>query len=161
MKNIWQFIKFSLVGLSNTLISEGVYVIVVFWGGHYLIASLLGFLISVLNAYYWNSRYVFTQAENGERVWWKALAKTYAAYLGGYLLNVVLLVLWIDVVQISRFLEGPAGWCTAQGWERFDAQLLGEILAAGINLLITVPVNYVLNKYWAFRSEKVQMGGEG
>ena len=51
-----QFVKFGLVGVLNTLISEGLYVIIVFFGGHYLLASLVGFVLSVLNAYYWNSK---------------------------------------------------------------------------------------------------------
>ena len=172
-----QFIKFGLVGVLNTLISEGIYVIIVFFGGHYLVASLVGFVLSVLNAYYWNNKYVFVEEDAGgaeslkgervrpagetevtqedtgrpQRVWWKTLLKTYVAYAGGYLLNVVLLILWIDIVRISRWFGGLAQLCSAWGIERLDAQTLGEIAAAGINLIITVPLNFVVNKYWAFR----------
>ena len=60
-----QFVKFGLVGVLNTLISEGLYVIIVFFGGHYLVASLVGFVLSVLNAYYWNSKYVFKEEPGG------------------------------------------------------------------------------------------------
>ena len=147
-----QFVKFGLVGVLNTLISEGLYVIIVFFGGHYLLASLVGFVLSVLNAYYWNSKYVFKEELGGEkRVWWKALLKTYAAYAGGYLLNVVLLIFWIDVLKIGNWFEWLAGIFAAWGIDRLDAQTLGEIVAAGINLIITVPLNYVVNKYWAFK----------
>ena len=147
-----QFVKFGLVGVLNTLISEGLYVIIVFFGGHYLLASLVGFVLSVLNAYYWNSKYVFKEVPDGEkRVWWKALLKTYAAYAGGYLLNVVLLIFWIDVLKIGNWFEWLAGIFAAWGIDRLDAQTLGEIVAAGINLIITVPLNYVVNKYWAFK----------
>ena len=59
LEKILQFVKFGIVGVSNTLISYIVYVILVTWGCHYLAASLLGFLISVINAFYWNNRYVF------------------------------------------------------------------------------------------------------
>ena len=147
-----QFVKFGLVGVLNTLISEGLYVIIVFFGGHYLLASLVGFVLSVLNAYYWNSKYVFKEDPDGEkRVWWKALLKTYAAYAGGYLLNVVLLIFWIDVLKIGNWFEWLASIFAAWGIDRLDAQTLGEIVAAGINLIITVPLNYVVNKYWAFK----------
>lgn len=152
--NFMQFIKFSLVGVSNTLISEGLYVIIVFFGGHYLLASLVGFVLSVLNAYYWNNKYVFKEqpAQSGEkRIWWKTLLKTYAAYSGGYLLNVVLLVLWIDILRIGRLFEDLAALCISLGIDRLDAQTLGEIVAAGINLIITIPLNYVINKYWTFK----------
>lgn len=141
-----------MVGVLNTLISEGLYVIIVFFGGHYLVASLVGFVLSVLNAYYWNNKYVFRETEEGEkRVWWKALLKTYAAYAGGYVLNVLLLILWIDIIKIGGWFEGLAAFCISLGIDRLDAQTIGEIAAAGINLIVTVPINYVINKYWTFK----------
>ena len=37
-----------------------------------------------------------------------------------------------------------------------EAKILSEILAAAINLIITIPLNYVINKYWAFsKGQKV------
>ena len=122
---------------------------------HYLPASFIGFSVSVLNAYYWSNKYVFREQEGEEkRVWWKVLAKTYIAYLWGYLVSAALLVFWIDVLHISRWMEALAGWFLAHGWTRFDAEFLGNLLAAGLNLMITVPMNFVLNKYWAYRQKK-------
>lgn len=152
MKNLWQFIKFGIVGVSNTLISEVIYCVLVFFHVPYLIAYFIGFVISVLNAYYWSNKYVFKEEEGAEkRVWWKVLLKTYVAYFWGFLVSAVLLILWIDIVQISQYLGGLADWFASIGFERFDATLLGEMLAAGINLLITVPMNYFVNKKWAYK----------
>ena len=68
--------------------------VLVFFRIHYLPASFIGFSLSVLNAYYWSSKYVFKEQEDGEkRVWWKVLAKTYVAYFWGDLVNAALLVL--------------------------------------------------------------------
>lgn len=130
-EKLQQFVKFGIVGLSNTLISYIVYVVLVFWGVYYLVASLIGFVISVLNAYHWNSKYVF-QTDTGEsRKWWKILVKTFASYAGtGLLLSNLLLLLWVEVLH----------WA--------------EIIAPLINLIITIPLNFVLNKYWAFKNEK-------
>lgn len=152
MKNLWQFIKFSLVGVSNTVISEGLYVLIVYCGGNYILASLIGFAVSTLNAFFWNNRFVFKEEDGGEkRVWWKALLKTYTAYSGGYLLSVVLLIVWVDVVRLSQYMTGLSEICISMGAERLTAETLGEIIAAGLNLLITVPLNFAVNKYWAFR----------
>lgn len=154
-KSFWQFLKFALVGVSNTLISEGVYLVLIFFRLHYLPASFIGFTLSTLNAYYWSSRYVFREDENGEkRVWWRVLAKTYVAYLWGYLVNAALLVLWIDLLHISRLTEPLAKWCQTAGFSSLDAVFWGNLLAAGINLVITVPMNFVINKYWAYRQKK-------
>ena len=146
-----QFVKFGLVGVLNTLISEGVYVIIVFLGGHYLVASITGFVLSVLNAYYWNNKYVFKESEGEERSWWRTLLKTYAAYSGGQLLNMGLLIFWVDILKIGNWFGWLAEWFLELGIERLDAGTIGEIAAAGINLVVTVPINYLLNKYWAFR----------
>ena len=154
MKNLWQFIKFGLVGVSNTLISEGLYAILVFFDVHYLLAYFVGFVLSVLNAYYWSNKYVFKLEEGEHRVAWKVLAKTYVAYLGGFLLSSALLVLWIDIVDLSRFMGTLAESFKGLGLERVDADFLGEVIAAGINLLITVPLNYAANKFWAYKKEK-------
>lgn len=153
--SIWQFVKFALVGVSNTLISEIIYGILVFFRMHYIPASFIGFSLSVINAYYWNNKYVFKEQEDGEkRVWWKVFCKTYIAYLWGYLAHAVLLALWIDILKIGRFMEPLALWFAGHGMEQADAQFLGNLLAAGLNLLITVPMNFVLNKYWAYRGKK-------
>lgn len=124
---IWQFVQFGIVGLSNTLISYIVYLIFVAFGCHYLIASLLGFLISVLNAYYWNNKYVFKQKGNEKRIWWRVFLKTFLSYAGtGLILNNLLLIIWVDVLNIH--------------------EMIGPIL----NLFITIPINFILNKFWAF-----------
>lgn len=153
MKKLWQFIKFGMVGVSNTLISEGIYCILVFFRMPYLPAYFLGFTLSVLNAYYWNNKYVFkADPEQGGRVWWKVLLKTYAAYFGGFLVSSALLVFWIDLIQLSQYLGGLAEMLAEHGLIRFDAEFLGKISAAGLNLLITVPLNYFINKYWAYKN---------
>ncbi len=125
---VCQFVKFGIVGLSNTLISYVVYVVLVMFTVHYLIASLLGFLISVVNAYYWNDRYVFNTGVEEKRVWWKVFLKTFMSYAGtGLVLNNILLIFWVDMLGVHK--------------------MLGPIL----NLFITIPLNFLLNKYWAFK----------
>ena len=126
-----QFVQFGIVGLSNTLISYVVYVIFVALGTHYLVASLLGFLVSVINAFYWNNKYVFKAEEGEERTLWSSFLKTFTSYAGtGLILNNILLILWVDVLKLHTML-GPI-----------------------INLFITIPLNFLLNKYWAFRKTK-------
>ena len=155
MKNFWQFMKFCIVGFINTFISEVVYALVVCLHGHYIFANILGFVISVLNAYYWSNRYVFKQQEGEEkRVWWKVLLKTYMAYALGFVVNLLLLTMWVELVDISRFMlpvtELLAGWSITY----FDADMLGELLAQALCLPVTIPLNFLMNKYWAYRGKK-------
>jgi putative flippase GtrA len=154
LKSLWQFIKFALVGVSNTAVSEGVYAVLVFFRVHYLPASFIGFSLSVVNAYFWSSRYVFNETDVAEKqVWWKTFIKTYTAYLGGYIVNAVLLVLWIDILGIAKLMTQLEVFCMAHGFESMDAVFWGNLAAAAINLAITMPMNFLLNKYWAYRKK--------
>lgn len=130
-EKLCQFVKFGVVGVSNTLISYVIYVILLAFHAHYLLASIAGFIVSVINAYYWNNKYVFQASSEEKRTWWSVFLKTFMAYAGtGLVLNNILLLVWVDVLH----------------WPK----MIGPI----INLLITIPLNFVLNKCWAFKRKK-------
>ena len=133
-----QFIKFGIVGLSNTLISYVIYAVslllfqrfAIFGANAYLVSQVLAFVISVAWSFYWNNKYVFTQNEGETRSIWRALLKTYISYsFTGLFLNTLLLILWVQMLHISEFI------------------------APIINLLVSVPLNFIINKFWAFRSK--------
>ncbi len=121
---IVQFIKFGIVGVSNTLISFFIYYVLLYFKVNYLVASTAGFIVSVLNAYFWNNKYVFSKNEDGHM---KTLIKTYISYGGTYLLNMALLFIMVHFLSISK------------------------IIAPVLILLITIPLNFILNKFWTFK----------
>lgn len=127
-----QLLKFGVVGVVNNGIYYLVYLLLIRLKLHYLAASILGFLVSVGNAGYWNSRYVFAEKDReqqNKRCWWKIWLKTCLAYGGtGLVLNNLLLILLVDALGISPLL-GPM-----------------------VTLCVTVPLNFLLNKYWTFGS---------
>ena len=133
---IMQFVKFGIVGVSNTLISYVLYVVSlmifqnaeIFPKTDYLVAQVIAFVLSVLWSFYWNNKMVFVQEEGKERSVWKALLKTYVSYsFTGLFLNSFLLILWVQILGISEFI------------------------APIINLLVSVPLNFIINKFWAFK----------
>ncbi len=126
-KIIIQFLKFGIVGFSNTLISLGVYYILVYLGCNYIIANTFGFLISVVNAFYWNNKYVFKDKE--EKNLKAAFIKVFISYGGSFLLSTCLITLFVEVLHISKWL------------------------APILRLVVTVPINFVINKIWAFRDK--------
>lgn len=124
-----QFIKFGIVGLFNTAISYVVFYIFVSLDIHYLIANVIGFIVGVLNAYYWSNWYVFKNNSLIKRNHIITLLKTFGAYgITGVVLQSILLYLFVECF----FMESRI------------AQLLC--------LLITVPFNFLLNKFWSFKS---------
>ena len=66
-------------------------------------------------------------ADGEKRNIWAALFKTYVSYgFTGLILNNILLVLWISVLHMNK------------------------MIAPIINLIINIPINFFLNKIWAF-----------
>ena len=135
---LMQFVKFGLIGVTNTVLSYTINVVALLSFQRlrmspkydYLIAQFVAFVISVAWSFYWNSKFVFKEEESGHRVWWKALIKTYISYsFTGIFLNSVLSWLWVTLFHISK------------------------LIAPLINLVINVPVNFFINKCWAFKGE--------
>lgn len=135
-----QFIKFGLVGVSNTAISYSIemlcyYVLLVnaplSETARVIVTNVLAFVISVTNSYYWNSRYVF-KSGGGKKTFsqhLRAYAKTVASYgVTGLLLAPALKLL------LGRW--GIPYWAASLG-----------------SLVVTIPLNFLLNKFWAFRNK--------
>lgn len=133
-RNLVQFIKFGIVGASNTLVSYllNLLCLVVLdkydVAYDYVIANTVAFVLSVLWSFYWNERFVFTkQNEDYKSNKFVRLLKMYLSYgFTGIILNNVLSFVWISVLGISK------------------------VIAPLINSAIGVPINYVINKKWTF-----------
>jgi putative flippase GtrA len=156
MKTLKQFIKFGLVGVSNTVVSYVIYAFTFALTDNYLLASVLSWLISVLNAYVWQNLFVFKENKDADkRVWWKVLLKTYCAYaFTGLFLSNILLWLWIDVIDISRFCGGIVEFIAGYGIEMTGRQFAGYI-GPIINMILVIPINFLVNKFWAYRQKEV------
>ena len=133
-RNLVQFIKFGIVGVSNTLVSYVLNLLCLFVldkydvAYDYVIANTVAFVLSVLWSFYWNERFVFTEKQdNYQSNRLVRLLKMYLSYgFTGIILNNVLSFLWISVLGISK------------------------VIAPLINSAIGVPINYVINKKWTF-----------
>lgn len=123
-----QFIKFGIVGLSNTLISLAIYYLFVWIDpALYMWGNVVGWVVSVANAFFWSNRYVFRNEDHSARAVARRVLKTYLTYGSTFLLSTLLLYLEVQVWGLS------------------------EWIAPLINLLVTIPLNFLLNKLWAFK----------
>lgn len=126
-ENILQFIKFCFVGVSNTLVAWACYYLFLWIDEDlYIVGSVVGGMVSIANAFYWNDQFVFKSNNNDWRSKLKRLGKTYISYGGTSLFG--LLLLWVEV----RFLG------------------VSKLIAPPLNLIITIPLNFMLNKNWTF-----------
>ena len=129
--SIRQFIKFGLVGVSNTLVSWACYYFFLWIDESlYLIGGIVGTVVSIANAFFWNDKYVFKSDNNDWQSKLKRLGRTYISYGGTSLLGMVLLWVEVNCFNISKVIAPP------------------------INLAITVPLNFLINKYWTFSGRR-------
>lgn len=151
-----QFIKFGLVGVSNTLIyyvieNLGYYVVfrdAAMFGGltallgrlglgvtdeqvKVEVIALIAFIISMTNSFILNNRFVFRAEEKpSKRQLLRTYLKTALCYaLTGIVLS-PLLKLWMGTIGIPYWVAGL------------------------LSLIVTIPLNFLMNKFWAFAGRK-------
>ena len=136
-KLILTFLRFCIVGITNTGVGYLIYLLVIFILKGYqtkydvFIANTVSFILSVLWSFFWNNRFVFKKEEGEKRNLFKTLMKTYASYgFSGIILTNVLSYLWVGFFHVPK------------------------TFAPLLCLPVTVPVNFLLNKLWAFRTKK-------
>ena len=124
---IFQFVKFGIVGVSNTAISLIVYYII-YWINPewYMIGNVAGWGISVANAFFWNNKYVFKSQSEGVKQLLKRIGKTYLSYGATFVMSTVFLYVEVDILHWSA------------------------VICPIINLVLTIPLNFLLNKFWTF-----------
>ena len=139
VKSLVQFVKFGMVGVTNTVLAYLINVGVLFafkplhFRWDYLVGNIVSFILSVLWSFYWNNKYVFVKGEGEKRSIWLSLIKTYISYgFTGIILCNILSYVWIDVLGINKYV------------------------APLINLVVSVPLNFIINKFWAFSTKKVK-----
>ena len=137
---LWQFIKFGVIGASNTAVSFGVEMLgmyVLLAGSDWsetvrvTLVSAMSFVVSTIHSYYWNNRFVF-RSEKG--IGFLAHARRYYYMARCYALTGLILS---PLMKRGLLALGAPFWA-----------------ASPIILIVTVPLNFILNKFWAFRDPK-------
>lgn len=153
LSSLIQFIKFGLVGVSNTAISYGIEMLcyyVLFKNTKFIgilnllallgistdgnnvkivITTIIAFVVSVSSSYFWNNRYVFGSGKKSFSEHFKTYFKTFACYgITGLILSPIIKIL-LTKISVPFFIAS-----------------LGA-------LVITIPLNFVMNKFWAFKSK--------
>lgn len=129
-ETIVQFIKFGTVGAINTVLSyaitNGAYYLLHL---HEQISNIIAFVITVFISFMLNGKFVFTENKE-ERNFWKSLLKVYASYsITGVFLTAILLYIEEELLGIPHYI------------------------ATLMNLVVTIPLNFILNKFWAYKEK--------
>jgi putative flippase GtrA len=119
-----QFVKFGIVGVSNTLLSFGIYTLLLKgFGVWYLAASAIGFVVGAVNGFLLNRRWTFAGhvGDSLTPVRWGVVQGC------GLALNEGLLFVFVDGAHIEK--------------------LLSQALATGVVTVLT----FLVNRAWTFR----------
>lgn len=127
-----EFIKFSIVGISNISIDFLIYLLLtretVFFSQHLLFANILSFIVASFNSYYWNKSWTFRDNNKNHRILY---TKFLAVSIGG--LIIAQLIFFIGVHYLNIY------------------DILVKILASAI----AISWNFLLNKLWTFTKKQL------
>ena len=123
--HVWQFIKFNLVGVMNTLVDIFVFTVLLWLGVHYTIAQCIAYGCGSVNCYIWNKRWTFGQSSrtSGEQM------------MKFILMNLTVLGISIVLLYITV------------NWTNFS-----ELNAKLLVTLVTMIINFAGNRLWVFKS---------
>lgn len=126
VEELISIVKFSIVGVSNTVLNFVIFILLNSLGINYMAASITAYSLSIVNSYFWNSRLVFKcKNENKKSV----VIKFIVLNLIGLSINTLLMGVLVGVLQIKK------------------------IVAMFVVTLLVMCINYVLNKIWVFKKE--------
>jgi putative flippase GtrA len=119
-----QFVKFGIVGVSNTLIFFAVYTLLLkVFGVWYVAASGIGFAVGAVNGFLWNRAWTF-KGHVGDAL---TPVRWFVVQTAGLLLNLGLVYLFVD----------GAG--------------LDELVGQAVTIVIVTVTTFLANRAWTFR----------
>lgn len=123
-----QFIKFSVVGVSGTVIDWIFYFIFTRWlFTYYLIAKALSFIFAAANNYFWNRVWTFRSKDKNIV---KQFIKFFAVSVIGLFINILIMYIVVNDFKLSDFY--------------------GLIIATAIVMFW----NFFANKLWTFKEKE-------
>lgn len=119
-----QFLKFGIVGVSNTLIFFAVYTLLLkVFGVWYVAASGIGFAVGAINGFLWNRAWTF-KGHVGDAL---TPVRWFIVQGGGLLLNLGLVYTFVDGIGLD------------------------ELVGQAVTIVIVTLVTFFVNRAWTFR----------
>ncbi|HWQ57709.1 MAG TPA: GtrA family protein [Clostridia bacterium] len=120
----WQFIKFNIVGVLNTLVDIGVYALLTMLGLNQYVAQVISYTCGVLNSYLFNTLWTFRREK-------RRTAREFIAFL---CVNLVSLGVSLGIIYV------------AEHYLHVEGKLLQKLIATPVAML----VNFAGNKLFVF-----------
>ncbi len=131
-------IRFCIVGVLNTIIFYIIYLILLKLNVNLYVSYIIAFIVATFHSYILGNLFVFKtkNKQTGAEI---SVAASEGLFKGKRMIKVYMAYGFTIVLGLALV------------W--FDVNILGipEEIAPLINLLITTPMNFFINKYWAYK----------
>lgn len=121
-----KLIRFSIVGVGNTLINWSIFLILNAFGVYYILSNIIAYIIATINSYIWNSLWVF---KYGQGLNINTSVKFFILNLVGLTVNTTIMYILVDILNFNKFI------------------------ALVIASIFVVIMNYTINKLWVFKEK--------
>ena len=136
-----QLVKYGLVGVSNTLVTFLVFVLLnSLFGVNFYVSNVIGFVAGVINSFFLNKKWVFkthnTKVQREILLFLTGFGICYLIQLGA---------LWLMM-----------NFTTMQNWEipGLEEFKLGETIITGIGMCVYTLLNYIYNRFVTFKEKQ-------
>lgn len=93
--------KFIFVGILNTVFGYSLFALLIYLQIFYLLALTISHLLATFNSYLWNRFFTFKSKNRIQ----KELVKFLIIYTSIYILNFLLLYIWVDLFNINPLIS--------------------------------------------------------
>lgn len=121
----WQLARFIIVGVLNTVVGYGTYLLFLYLELHYLVAMVTTYIIVVTHSYFWNKYWTFKSEKKNH----SEKLKFVSVYAVTFILNGGLLIFFVENVHLTPQIAG------------FPA------------LLIVTMASFFGHKFWSFKNK--------
>lgn len=140
-----QFIKFALVGASNTIIDMLVSMVLNAIFHWYYFAKVIGYCCGVLNSYLLNSRWTFKEERRKD-------AKEIISFIG---VNLVVLLISLGLMSLMKNTWNLVEWWDTLSLPSWMLKLVnGERFCMLVSAVICIVINFIGNKLFVFTNRK-------
>ena len=131
-ETIAQIIKFMTVGVLNTAIDAGMYLVLTRWlgfGSALVLAKGIAYAVGMVNSFFWNRSWTFKSQGNA----WRAAGLFTLTHIAALAINAGTMALALDALHFS------------------------EIIALGLATAASFIWNFVLNKVLVFKEQESEL----
>ena len=121
-----KLIRFSIVGVGNTLVNWSIFIILNAFGVYYILSNIIAYIIATINSYIWNSLWVFKYRQGLDI---NTSVKFFILNLVGLTVNTTIMYILVDILNFNKFI------------------------ALVIASIFVVIMNYTINKLWVFKEK--------